>query len=246
MVYLAGDAEPPAIISAPSSRGLGRRPLKAVTPVRIRSGLLGTRVPARRKRESGALVAFTPGDDPPDPPMRGLRPARRAVLRVTARLAARVRGLGHRWTPVSARRPARRWRRHGVSGRVETPRVVRPSRKSWTPTAASRMLSSREKTSSRSRAPGRARGEEQRDTASMIAMRANAPATSQRPLQLRRTATPRARRRPRAGSPRRAAAWRGTRWQRVRRVGVLAVRRSAAWSAGSARSKWMPSTMHRA
>ena len=39
MVFLAGDAEPPATISAPSSRGLGRRPLKAVTPVRIRSGL---------------------------------------------------------------------------------------------------------------------------------------------------------------------------------------------------------------
>ena len=42
MVCLAGDAEPPATISAPSSRGLGRRPLKAVTPVRIRSGLLET------------------------------------------------------------------------------------------------------------------------------------------------------------------------------------------------------------
>jgi hypothetical protein len=43
MVFFAGDAEPSATISAPSSRGLGRRPLKAVTPVRIRSGLLGTR-----------------------------------------------------------------------------------------------------------------------------------------------------------------------------------------------------------
>src|SRR5579859_3105007 len=31
---------PAGTCSAPSSRGLGRRPLKAVTPVRIRSGLL--------------------------------------------------------------------------------------------------------------------------------------------------------------------------------------------------------------
>src|SRR5271170_6643848 len=31
---------PAGACSAPSSRGLGRRPLKAVTPVRIRSGLL--------------------------------------------------------------------------------------------------------------------------------------------------------------------------------------------------------------
>ena len=46
MVYLAGDAEPSATISAPSSRGLGRRPLKAVTPVRIRSGLQVAEGPA--------------------------------------------------------------------------------------------------------------------------------------------------------------------------------------------------------
>lgn len=41
MVYLVGN-EGSQRISVPSSRGLGRRPLKAVTPVRIRSGLPST------------------------------------------------------------------------------------------------------------------------------------------------------------------------------------------------------------
>ena len=74
MVYLAGDAEPSVIISAPSSRGLGRRPLKAVTPVRIRSGLLIRGRPlaeSASRRPRGFLHRGTP----PGPPMRGLRPA---------------------------------------------------------------------------------------------------------------------------------------------------------------------------
>src|SRR4029077_13499275 len=62
--------------SAPSSRGLGRRPLKAVTPVRIRSGLHRHEAPARRKRGQG-LRSFTPGGPPPAPPGAGLRPASR-------------------------------------------------------------------------------------------------------------------------------------------------------------------------
>ena len=74
MVFLAGDAEPPATISAPSSRGLGRRPLKAVTPVRIRSGLHSacsaggaTRLPLSR-----FLVCC--GGTTPHTPRCGLRP----------------------------------------------------------------------------------------------------------------------------------------------------------------------------
>src|SRR5580658_2608206 len=62
---------------APSSRGLGRRPLKAVTPVRIRSGLRALEPPACRKRMRGAL-RFTPGDDPRTPGA-GYRPQGRGV-----------------------------------------------------------------------------------------------------------------------------------------------------------------------
>ena len=57
MVFFAGDAEPPATISAPSSRGLGRRPLKAVTPVRIRSGL-------HQPRSAEALTREKRGQEP--------------------------------------------------------------------------------------------------------------------------------------------------------------------------------------
>src|SRR6185436_15232615 len=39
-----GGSSPPPRALAPSSSGLGRRPLKAVTAVRIRSGLLETQV----------------------------------------------------------------------------------------------------------------------------------------------------------------------------------------------------------
>jgi hypothetical protein len=81
MVFFAGDAEPPATISAPSSRGLGRRPLKAVTPVRIRSGLHQPRSAEALTRESAgrSLVASAPGDAPPDPPGGALRPGRRGI-----------------------------------------------------------------------------------------------------------------------------------------------------------------------
>jgi hypothetical protein len=81
MVFFAGDAEPPATISAPSSRGLGRRPLKAVTPVRIRSGLHQPRSAEALTRESAgrSLVASAPGDAPPDPPGGALRPGRGGI-----------------------------------------------------------------------------------------------------------------------------------------------------------------------
>jgi hypothetical protein len=76
MVFFAGDAEPPATISAPSSRGLGRRPLKAVTPVRIRSGLHQPRSAEALTRESAgrSLVASAPGDAPPGPTRRRAAP----------------------------------------------------------------------------------------------------------------------------------------------------------------------------
>jgi hypothetical protein len=49
--------EPAVPCSAPSSRGLGRRPLKAVTPVRIRSGLLLMVRPSFRDPRFALLVA---------------------------------------------------------------------------------------------------------------------------------------------------------------------------------------------
>src|SRR5438309_11315431 len=53
----------PASCTAPSSRGLGRRPLKAVTPVRIRSGLLVLPRP-RTFTRSGVFALVRAGTRP--------------------------------------------------------------------------------------------------------------------------------------------------------------------------------------
>ncbi len=212
MVFLAGDAEPPATISAPSSRGLGRRPLKAVTPVRIRSGLHSacsaggaTRLPlsrflvccggttptppgagfarggvGRRWGASGSRFSVGCGD-PPRPPVWvspagvwGWRwrasffsncaatgwsqrcwPCSRGASCTgrTKRLLRVCRGTrpeAHELARGRLLRPAEA----SVGGAAMvsqwamwTPRAVRPVRKSCTPTAASRMPSSRESTS---------------------------------------------------------------------------------------------------
>ena len=56
--------------SAPSSRGLGRRPLKAVTPVRIRSGLR-YESPRNPHRVRGFFLS-APAPSAPGPPAPGL------------------------------------------------------------------------------------------------------------------------------------------------------------------------------
>jgi hypothetical protein len=79
----------PGDIPAPSSRGLGRRPLKAVTPVRIRSGLLGLEGPCSRKARAGTLVVYTGGTTPRNPPAAGAPPPRRGrCLRVGTKVPA--------------------------------------------------------------------------------------------------------------------------------------------------------------
>src|SRR5271155_3024210 len=55
---------PAGTCSAPSSRGLGRRPLKAVTPIRIRSGLHSNT--SRACTSSPASLATRPARPPTD------------------------------------------------------------------------------------------------------------------------------------------------------------------------------------
>ena len=239
MVYLAGDAEPPATISAPSSRGLGRRPLKAVTPVRIRSGLHRTR--ALLAESASRRPRSITGGRPPDPPVRA-SPAWGRTQKPGVVAHGDAPDPPVRASPAWGRPPA-------VQGLVWARRALRSeSMKSCTPTAASRMPSepgedledalvgpAEQLARTRSHTPRRSR-----------ATSANAPATP-------------------TGRPSRSAASRilqcgGDREradherqqhgaepaaERVRRVSVVIVRRrrrSTASCGGSAGSKWMPST----
>jgi hypothetical protein len=84
----------PGDISAPSSRGLGRRPLKAVTPVRIRSGLL-VRGPLLALYASRGPRSVSAGGRPPSPRLRALPEGAGLVSLVVLVESAGGTGAGH-------------------------------------------------------------------------------------------------------------------------------------------------------